>query len=143
MAISEILSDKARPGVVTVAPDAPVRDAIAAMVDQNVGCVLVVENAAPVGILSERDVLRLYRARGGALDEVRTADVMTRDLMVGHPQSAVEEVMTLMTERRFRHLPVMDGERLVGLVSMGDLVKHRLRATEVEAEALKRYIYAG
>ncbi len=143
MPISQILADKAQPRVVTVTPETSVKAAVETMVDNHVGCVVVMENGAPVGILSERDVLRLYRAHGAALEKLRTAEVMTRDLMVGHPGSAVDEVMTLMTSRRFRHLPVMDGDRLVGIVSLGDLVKHQLLATEVEAEALKRYIYAS
>lgn len=144
MLIRDILAKKMQRGIVTIPPDTSIKDAVSAMVDHNVGCVVIAtEDQAPVGILSERDVLRLYRRHGGKLEDIRTADVMTRNLMVGNPESAVEEVMTLMTNRRFRHLPIIDGGRLVGLVSMGDLVKNRLEQTEMEAESLKQYIYTG
>lgn len=144
MLIKEILAKKTQRSIVTIPPGTSVKDAVSAMVDHNVGCVVVAtEHQTPLGILSERDVLRLYSRHGGKLEDLRVADVMTQNLMVGSPDSAVEEVMTLMTNRRFRHLPIIDDDRLVGLVSMGDLVKNRLEQTEMEAESLKQYIYTG
>lgn len=144
MLIKEILAKKTQRSVITMPPGASVKEAVDAMVGHNVGCVVVAsEDQTPVGILSERDVLRLYREHGDQLASIRVADVMTRDLLIGAPERAVEEVMTLMTSRRFRHLPIVDGGRLVGLVSLGDLVKNRLEQTEMEAESLKQYIYTG
>lgn len=141
MTIRDILNGKTE-GVVTVPPDSPLDDAIATMVQHNVGCVVVVDGLhRPIGILSERDVLRLYNRYRTDAGKLRVDEVMTRDPTVGVPDSEEREVLSIMTSQRFRHLPIVHNGRLIGLVSLGDLVKARLAETEEEARSLKEYIY--
>lgn len=141
MTIRDILNGKTE-GAVTVPPDSPLDDAIATMVQHNVGCVVVVDDLhRPIGILSERDVLRLYNRYRMDAGKLRVDEVMTRDPTIGVPDSEEREVLSIMTSQRFRHLPIVHNGRLIGLVSLGDLVKARLAETEEEARSLKEYIY--
>jgi CBS domain-containing protein len=140
MTLSEVLAGKGR-RLVTVSAKASVADAIRTMHAENVGSVLVPDAAAcPVGIFTERDVLRLHAEGERDFDRVAVAECMTCSLVVGHQQMPVDEALGLMTERRFRHLPVVEGGRLLGLVSIGDLVKAKLEEAAQEAQALRAYI---
>jgi CBS domain-containing protein len=92
------------------------------------------------GILSERDIVRSLAEHGTALLSLPVEDLMTRRVITCGPEDTVEELMSLMTERRIRHLPVLDGGRLCGLVSIGDIVKNRLEEVEYEATSLRSFI---
>ena len=109
----------------------------------HVGALLVLDDDGhPVGIISERDVLRECHRRGGRLGEVAVRDIMTPDLLIGVPDDDLAYSMGIMTNNRIRHLPVVDGERIAGLVSIGDVVKACLEETEYENRYLKEYITA-
>lgn len=126
--------------VITIGADASVADAVALLAEKRIGALPVVEGGAVVGVFSERDVIHcLARDGAGALArsvrEVMTAPVITVDI----DQSAIG-ALSMMTHRRIRHLPVIDGGALVGFVSIGDLVKHRIDRIESEAAAMRDYI---
>jgi CBS domain-containing protein len=127
--------------VLTVARDATVAEAVAAMCSKGVGSALVLDAAGmPAGILTERDVLRLVARHGGDLGAQKVGESMTAPVQTTTPETTVMSVMHQMTRNRFRHVPVVDGGRVVGIVSIGDVVKTRLEETELEAESLRQYI---
>jgi CBS domain-containing protein len=139
MAIAMILRGKGH-DVASVGPDSPVSDVIAELVTRRIGAVLVKEGDEVIGVVSERDVIRGLSGHGGGVLELRARDVMTAPVITIGPADSVAAAMELMTDRRIRHLPVMESGRLVGLVSIGDLVKCRIEEAEREALALKDYI---
>mgnify|MGYP003573018828 CR=1 FL=1 len=117
--------------------------AIKNMVDCKVGSLLVMsDNGEFIGILTERDVLRFSAERDGDLAGARIEEMMTRDLMVATPDCSIDQAMSMMTEHRFRHLPVMDAGKPIGMVSIGDLVKAKLKDVTVEVKYLRDYISA-
>ncbi len=140
--ISAILDRKGR-SVVSVSPSMTVCEAVTEMNRQRIGSVLVLEHGELVGIFTERDVLR--RVVGGGLDPRRAlvAEVMTRGVLTITPESTIEETMVLFTEKRCRHLPVVDHGRLVGTISIGDITRWIAEAHRAEAEHLKNYITSG
>ena len=138
MRISDILRRKGSE-VVTVSPDRTVLDAVRILVEHNIGAVVVVAEESPAGILSERDVLRLA-ARTTDLSALLVGDAMTADLTVGIASDEIQSVMSVMTESRIRHLPIVEGTRLVGIVSIGDLVNALRTDVEAENRHLKQYI---
>lgn len=139
MTIRDILRGKGA-AVVTVAPDATVLDAMRTLVQHDIGAVVVTEDGAIRGILSERDVLRAGAVDVGRLSAARVRDLMTADVVAGIPSADIREVMDTMTERRIRHLPVVEDGRLCGLVSIGDVVNALRRSTEEEVHYLQAYI---
>ena len=140
MILKEVLAGKGR-RLVTVSAKSSVADAIRTMHAENVGSVLVPDaEDCPVGIFTERDVLRLHADGERDFDRVTVAQRMTCSLVLGQLQMSVDEALGLMTERRFRHLPVVEAGRLLGLVSIGDLVKAKLEEAAQEAQALRAYI---
>ena len=142
MLISHILRTKGDM-VFTIAPDVALADACALLKARGVGALVVREGEGPVlGILSERDVVRALSAGASALQRPVSA-AMTADVVFAGPGETVDVLLARMTDRRFRHLPVCEGDRLVGIVSIGDLVKARIEAAEAEAAGLKAYISAG
>lgn len=142
MAIATILRTKGH-GVASVQPDSSVTDVIGELVTRRIGAVLVVDGDAVVGVVSERDIVRGLSGHGGAVLGLKARDVMTAPVIVIDPHTTVADAMELMTDRRIRHLPVVESGRLVGLVSIGDLVKQRIEEAEQEALALKDYIATG
>ena len=129
--------------VVTVSARSSVADAIRAMHAEKVGAVLVPDaEGCPVGIFSERDVVRLYADGARDFDALELAARMTCSLVLGRLSMSVDEALGLMTDRRFRHLPVVEDGKLLGLVSIGDLVKVKLSEAAQEAQALRAYIAA-
>lgn len=140
--ISAILDRKGR-GVFSVAPSVTVTTAVAEMNRHRVGSVLVIEDGKLAGIFTERDVLR--RVVGAALDPNRTlvAEVMSRGVVSIFPEATIDEAMRLFTEKRFRHLPVMERGRLVGTISIGDVTRWMADMHRAEAEHLKNYITSG
>lgn len=143
MSVAMILKDKGG-GLVSARPGDTVAAVCRLLAGHGIGAVLVLNpDGGIAGILSERDVVRGLAQHGIALLE-RTADLlMTRNVMVCSPADTVEDVMHVMTKRRIRHLPVVEEGRLVGMISIGDVVKRRIAATELEAEALRQYIATG
>lgn len=139
MAIATILRGKGS-DVASVEPESTLSDVVARLVQRRIGALLVIELGEPVGIVSERDVVRCLGTHGVEALHMRVRDVMTAPLITISPRDSIPDAMELMTDRRIRHLPVLDSGRLVGLVSIGDLVKRRIEEAEQEAIALKDYI---
>lgn len=130
--------------VVSVDRNATAAEASGILSQRRIGALLVVgEAGAPVGILSERDIVSGIAQRGEGCLALPVEALMTRELVTCGPEDTVDRLMQLMTERRVRHLPVMADGKLVGIVSIGDVVKHRLTEIEHEAEALRQYIATG
>ncbi len=132
-----------RGAVVTVGVGAHVRDALALLHTRRIGAVLVMDNDEIAGVLSERDIVRGLHTVGASVVDEPVTRCMTAPVVTVTPADSLDHALALMTERRFRHLPVVDGGLLVGLVSIGDLVKHRIEAVEREAAELKGYIASG
>jgi CBS domain-containing protein len=142
MLVSQILKAKGD-AVFTAAPDETL-GALAAMLNaRRVGALVVLDQDRVVGIVSERDVIRAVAEAGGGALSRPVADFMTKDVIFAEPADRVDEVLGKMTDRRIRHLPVCKDERLVGIVSIGDLVKSKIGEVEAEADDLRAYIAAG
>lgn len=141
MKIREILRNKGYE-VVTIGEEDSVLDAAKALAHHNIGSLLVTRGRRPAGIITERDILLLTAAEAGPLQSIRVGSVMTRDLVVAGPEDGLREMMGVMTERRIRHLPVIEDERLVGIVSIGDLVNACRNIAEEENTQLREYIYS-
>jgi CBS domain-containing protein len=140
MTLSEVLAAKGR-RVITVSARSSVADAIRTMHAVQVGSVVVPDSGAcPVGIFTERDVLRMYAEGDRDFDALPVESRMTCSVMFGRLSMPVDEALGLMTQHRFRHLPVVEEGKLLGVVSIGDLVKIRLAETAEEAQALRAYI---
>jgi CBS domain-containing protein len=144
MGIATVLKDKGQGagagGVAGVRPDSRISDIVELLVQRRIGAVLVLEEGRPVGIVSERDIVRCLGEKGGAVMDLVARDVMTAPVITIRPEESVCDAMELMTDRRIRHLPVVESGVLVGIVSIGDLVKRRIAEAEQEALALKDYI---
>lgn len=139
MLIQEILQSKGT-DVVTVGPDHTVLAAMRVLVEHRIGAVVVVEDDEILGILSERDVLRLGAGNPAELSATRVGDAMTTDLVVCVPDDDLDYVMEIMTRNRVRHLPIVRDGRLSGIVSIGDVVKASRKTVEAENRHLKDYI---
>lgn len=140
MLIRDILAKKGSK-IVSVRPGDSLANAIKTMTEGFVGSALVVDESDNIeGILTERDILRFSAKIGGSLADSKVSEVMTTDLIVSLAGDEVETMMATMVENRFRHLPVMDNGKLIGIVSMGDLVKSQLKEKRVENRRLKEYI---
>lgn len=140
MKVRDILNDKGAQ-VYSIGPDQTVLDAVAALMQYRIGALLVRDGAGTVcGIISERDILRECLHRSAELCRIPIREVMTRDLVVCVPDDEVDYAMGIVTKNRVRHLPIMDGDRVAGLVSIGDLVKAGLEEVAYENRYLKEYI---
>jgi len=137
--LSAVLAEKGRQ-VYTVAPSVTVRQAVRQMNDAGVGALLVAEGTRPVGMFTERDVLRRVVDAGRDSNTTRVADAMTTELVMVEPSTTVEEAMAIMTASRFRHLPVMEADRIAGLVSIGDLLRWVSISQEMHIQKLTDYI---
>ncbi|MFC7053781.1 CBS domain-containing protein [Hansschlegelia quercus] len=140
MRVKAILSSKGS-SVVTVTPETLVSDVVRTLAEKSIGAVVVDDSAGGVaGILTERDVVRALASHGcGALDEPASA-FMTREVVTAGFEDTVDEIMDRMTRGKFRHVPIMDGDRLAGMISIGDVVKYRMDQIEAEASAMRDYI---
>ena len=143
MFVSDILSQKG--GLVfTVTPGTSVAQLAQQLSARRIGSVLVLDGEGSVaGIVSERDLVRALASHGAKAMELEARQVMTRDVVTCDPDDSIDQVMQTMTRGRFRHLPVVRHGELLGLVSIGDVVKARLEEAKYETEALKAYIVAG
>jgi CBS domain-containing protein len=139
MKIHDMLARKGR-GVHTVGPGQTVAQAIRLLVNHGIGSLVVTEGGEIRGIITERDILRLADRSPEALGEIRVEEAMTRELIVAVPDDDVQHVMDVMTKNRVRHLPVVDGGRLHGIISIGDVVNAMRRDAEEENRHLKQYV---
>jgi CBS domain-containing protein len=126
--------------VLTVTPSLPVREAVAEMAQQAVGTALVTENGNVLGIVSERDVIRKVLLENKDISSVTAQDIMSTDLSVVAAETSIEDCMKQMTEKRIRHLPVMCGQKLCGIVSIGDVVKFLAAEQDFKIKNLETYI---
>ena len=140
--IGAILSQKSDE-IFSVSPETTVHDAVAMMDEKNVGALLVMKGDKLVGMLSERDYTRKVMLRGKKSADTKVAEIMSTNLTVTHPNEGVEECLRVMTDKRFRHLPVLDGEKVVGVISIGDLVKHVISCQSAAITHLENYIHGG
>jgi CBS domain-containing protein len=124
----------------TVAPNASVFEALELLAAKDIGALPVVEGGRLVGIFSERDYARKVVLKGRASRDMFVADVMVRTVICVSPKDSINDCMALITERRIRHLPVMEGERLIGIVTIGDVVKQIITEQDHTIEQLERYI---
>ena len=140
MQLKEILKNKG--GLPVIVPEATtVASAIRTMNQHRVGSVMVQgPGGEPIGILTERDMIRLYAEGESDFETMLVKDWMTTEMTIGKPSDTVSEVLAIMTVKRFRHLPVVDDGKMVGVVSIGDLVKAKLEETAFEAKVLREYI---
>ena len=139
MTIGAILASKGDT-VVAISSSDRVSDAVALLAEKRIGAVPVIDNGRVVGIFSERDVVYSIAKVGAAALDARIGDVMTAPAMTVDADTAVMTGLSLMTKRRIRHLPVVNGETVVGFISIGDLVKYRIDHIEAEAAAMRDYI---
>lgn len=139
--VSDILGEK-RGELLTIASDASVFDAVKQMVERNVGSLLVTVGGRIEGIVTERDYLRRVTLEGRTDKETPVAEIMSSPLIVVTPETSVDECMSVMTERRIRHMPVVDNGEVVGVVSIGDVVKFKSSQQTYQIQYLNDYISA-
>jgi CBS domain-containing protein len=126
----------------SIRPDAKVFEALQLMAQKDVGALLVMDGGRLAGILSERDYARKVILHGKSSQDIAVRDIMTSDVVRVDPERSVEDCMSLMTQRRIRHLPVCEGDKLVGIVSIGDLVKEVIAEQEQTIKQLESYIHS-
>ena len=141
MRIREVVAAKPDRTVVTVSPRATVRELTALLAEHNVGALVVSSDGTRVdGIVSERDVVRQLHSEPEVL-AATVETIMTKDVHTCAPDDGLDDMMSVMTERRIRHVPVCDGDQLVGIISIGDVVKHKIQALEFERDQLDSYVH--
>ena len=141
MNLAAILKAKGS-NVVTIDGDSRLIEAIDKLGEHRIGALVVVKNGRIAGIFSERDVIYCLRKHGAAILEAPVTEAMTQDVITATPSTPILSALALMTQRRIRHLPVENGGELVGIASIGDLVKYRMEQIESEAQAMRSYIQA-
>ncbi len=139
MKIGDILRTKGRE-VATIAESQTVLAAARVLVERNIGSLVVTDGQRPVGIFTERDILRLTAREPGALESIQIGGVMTRDVVTADPDDSVASVMDVMTRNRIRHVPILAEGELAGIVSIGDLVNACRESAESENSQLRQYI---
>ncbi len=140
--ISAILNQKERE-LFSVPSNASVFDAVSMLAEKNIGALLVMDGERLVGMLSERDYTRKVMLRGKRSRETTVAEIMSTDLKVVSPREAVQDCLRLMTDKRIRHLPVLDGDKVIGIISIGDLVKWVISCQSAAIDHLESYIHGG
>ncbi|MCU1656919.1 MAG: Inosine-5-monophosphate dehydrogenase [Pseudonocardiales bacterium] len=139
MKISDILRHKGS-AVVTIPPGSGMRGLLAELAAHGIGALIVADGGTVVGIVSERDIVRALNERGAAILDSSVDDIMTSTVLACRPDDSVDSVATTMTENRVRHMPVIDDDRLIGIVSIGDVVSSRMRQLEQDRGQLEHYI---
>lgn len=140
--ISAILNQKTG-DVFSISPDAAVYEAVEMMAEKNVGALLVMEAGKLVGLISERDYTRKVMLRGKRSRETKVAEIMSDNPIVIAPNEPVDECLRIMTDKRCRHLPVVDGDKVIGIISIGDLVKHVISCQSAAIAHLESYIHGS
>jgi CBS domain-containing protein len=142
MTVADILRSKG-PAVKTVRPDETVLELAEQLRAERIGAMIVSDDGSSIdGIISERDIAYGLAAHGSKLPRIAVSKLMTKVVVVCSPEDSIIEVMGVMTQRRIRHLPVKDGDQLVGIISIGDVLKHRLGEVQLEANVLRDYAIA-
>lgn len=126
--------------VFSVAPEAPVYEALQVMAEYDVGALVVVKDERPVGMFSERDYARKVMLKGKSSKDITVGELMVRDIYYVSPEDSLDECMVIMTKKRIRHIPVLEDNRLVGLISIGDVVKNIISEQEFKIRELEKYI---
>ncbi|HEY7048456.1 MAG TPA: CBS domain-containing protein [Jatrophihabitantaceae bacterium] len=142
MKISDILRHKGS-SVVTIAPPESVRDLLGRLAEHNVGALVVAEGDEVVGIISERDIVRRLNERGADILDLPVSELMTASVVSCSPDDDVDAIAGSMTELRIRHMPVLNGDKLAGIVTIGDVVAGRIRQLEQDRGQLEQYITQG
>lgn len=142
MRIADVLRTKGS-AVATIDPDVPVSELLRALAEHNIGAIVVVGSSGVAGIVSERDVVRRLHEVGTELLSSPVSAIMTADVFTCSPSDTVDSLTVVMTERRFRHVPVLSDGQLVGIVSIGDVVKSRIGQLEQSQDQLQAYISQG
>lgn len=140
--VNQVLQAKGS-AIWSVTPDTSVLDALKLLADQDIGAVLVMEGDTVVGILSERDYARKVVLLGRASRDTPVREIMTSRVLYVRPEQSIDECMALMTDRHIRHLPVLDGDQVVGVISIGDVVKSIISEQEFMIAQLEQYITSG
>ena len=140
--VADLLNHKGR-DVWSLAPDASVYEAIEQMAEKGIGATLIMEGERLVGILSERDYARKVILKGRASREVLVREIMSHPVICARPDHTIEQTMALMTENHIRHLPVMAADRIVGVISIGDVVRAVIEDKEFHIQQLTKYISSG
>lgn len=146
MLVKTIMKAKARgAGVVTISPEASIIDAARSLAANRIGALIAVEDGGGIaGILSERDIVRGLSLQGDGCLRARVRDLMTSSVLVCREEDSLEQLMQTMTEKRIRHLPVVDGDgKLMGIVTIGDVVKTRLDEADMEVDSLRHYVMSA
>ncbi len=140
MLVKNILAEKGSE-VVTIGPDSSLADAVSLLADKRIGAIVVTKGEGRIaGILSERDIVRMLGAEGPSMLQKPLSSAMTSKVKVCHEDNTINQVMEIMTAGRFRHLPVERDGKLVGIISIGDVVKKRIEEVEHEAQEIRNYI---
>ena len=137
--VKHLLDSKGR-DIISVAPGTSVFDAIKVMADKTVGSLIVMDDERLLGIITERDYARKVILKGRSSEDTPVSDIMTQDVLTTSSDKTVNDCMELMTERRIRHLPVVEGDRVIGMISIGDLVQAIISDQQEEIEHLEHYI---
>ena len=141
MRINQVLEAKQLRDVITIRPDAGVRELVATLAEHNIGALIVSADGRSMdGIVSERDVVRRMHSDGTVIDNT-VGGIMTEVVKTCSPDDELDEVMMVMTEGRFRHIPVCEGDNLIGIVSIGDLVRHKIDRLQFERDQLDNYVH--
>lgn len=138
--IGRLIESRTSSEIVASTVETPVREVIALLAERRIGAVPILENGRVAGIFSERDVIYRLAAEGDSCLDRPVGEVMTSPAITVDPRTSILDALALMTKRRIRHLPVVDGEAMCGFISIGDLVKARLDQIQHEAEAMREYI---
>lgn len=142
MKVKDILTTKPNAIISSIAEDQPLAEAIRHLCKHRIGALLVLDGKGlPVGIVTERDILRAANQDSQAFGQKKVGETMTRELICGLPDDNIEYVMQVMTQNKIRHLPIVENDKLVGMISIGDVIKSQLELTRVENHMLKDYLH--
>ncbi len=137
--VKEVLKVKGN-SVFSIAPETPVYFAVTVMAEHDVGALVVIKDKRPIGMFSERDYARKVILKGKSSKEITVEEVMVRDVLYVSPEDSLDECMIIMTEKRIRHLPVLEENEMIGLISIGDVVKQIISDQEFKIRELEKYI---
>jgi len=143
MTIARIIASRDMAGIVSCDVSTPLSSAVDILATKRIGALPVMRGSTVAGIVSERDVIYCIADKGRECLDRPVEEIMTAPVQTVTPQTRIDDALSMMTRRRFRHLPVLDGEAFVAFISIGDLVKHKIDEVEHEAEAMRSYIQTG